>query len=286
MNPYHQLVSEYARFAREGRDYPLGKFARCPRPQVAHDAPRVLLFSPHPDDEVITGALPLRLLRQAKWRVINVAVTLGSRAERQSERLTELKACCDCIGFELVQTAPKGLDKINLTARRDEPAIWAQSVKVIADLLTSHRPRVIVLPHAADWHPTHIGTHHLVLDALASLPAGFACSVVETEFWRPMESPNLMIEVGLQDLGDLLTALSFHVGEVKRNPYHLSLPAWMMDNVRRGGEWLAGAGAAPPDFPFATLYRIARWSDGELKGVCDGGKVLNARENPARLFED
>ena len=56
----------------------------------------------------------------------------------------------------------------------------------------------------------------------------------------PMESPNLMVEISASELGDLITALTFHVGEVKRNPYHLSLPAWMMDNVRRGGEWSGG----------------------------------------------
>ena len=100
MNPYLQFASEYARLAREGKSYPLGKFPRCPRPQAAQDAPKALLFSPHPDDEVITGALPLRLLRKARWNVVNVAVTLGSRKERQAERLAELKACCDCIGSD------------------------------------------------------------------------------------------------------------------------------------------------------------------------------------------
>ena len=101
MNPYQHLVSEYARFAREGRTYPLGTFAPLPRPQVAPDAPKVLIFSPHPDDEVIVGGLALRLLREAKWNVINVAVTQGSKKERQAERLRELKNCCDCIGFGL-----------------------------------------------------------------------------------------------------------------------------------------------------------------------------------------
>ena len=105
MNPYYQLASEYARFAREGRTYPLGKFPKCPRPQFLHDAPKGLIFSPHPDDEAIVGALPLRLLRKSKWNIINVAVTLGSRKERRADRLAELQACCDCIGFGLLQTA-------------------------------------------------------------------------------------------------------------------------------------------------------------------------------------
>ena len=54
------------------------------------DAPRTLIFSPHPDDEVIIGALPLRLLRELKMNVINVAVTQGSHKARQPERWKEL----------------------------------------------------------------------------------------------------------------------------------------------------------------------------------------------------
>jgi LmbE family N-acetylglucosaminyl deacetylase len=284
MNPYQQFASEYARLAREGKGYPLGNFPKCPRPQAANDAPKVLLFSPHPDDEVITGALPLRLLRKARWSVVNVAVTLGSRKERQAERLAELKACCDCIGFGLALTAPTGLEQVSVKTREQSPALWSQSVKVIADLLAQHRPRVIFFPHEADWHGTHIGTHFLVRDALDSLPADFTCFTVETEFWRPMESPNLMVEINASELGDLMTALTFHVGEVKRNPYHLTLPAWMVDNVRRGSEWIAGQGGTAPDFTFATLYRVRRWRDGKLEPVCAGGKYLGSAADPATLF--
>jgi LmbE family N-acetylglucosaminyl deacetylase len=284
MNPYHQLVSEYARFAREGKSYPLGKFSRCPRPQVAPDAPKVLIFSPHPDDEVIIGGLALRLLRQSHWNVINVAVTLGSKKERQAERLAELKACCDCIGFGLTQTTPDGLERVNVKTRGQEPDFWAKSVKVIADILMQHQPRAILFPHEADWNSSHIGTHFLVMDALKSLPANFSCYAVETEFWGAMASPNLMVELPGQELGDLITALTFHVGEVQRNPYHLSLPAWMMDNVRRGGELVGGQGGAAPDFAFATLYHLRRWANGRLDKTYAGGKILSARDNPATLF--
>ena len=37
-------------------------------------------------------------------------------------------------------------------------------------------------------------------------------------------SPNLMAESSVDDLATMMTALSFHVGEVQRNPYHLTLP--------------------------------------------------------------
>jgi GlcNAc-PI de-N-acetylase len=44
------------------------------------------MFSPHPDDEVITGGLTLRLLRELKMRVINVTVSQGTNPSRQAER--------------------------------------------------------------------------------------------------------------------------------------------------------------------------------------------------------
>jgi len=284
MNPYHHLVSEYARFAKEGKSYPLGKFPRTPRPELAANAPKVLIFSPHPDDEVIIGGLALRLLREEKWNVINVAVTQGSKKERQAERLAELKACCDCIGFGLEQTGPTGLEKINVKTREQEPAHWAQSVKVIAEIIARHQPKVILFPHDTDWNSSHIGTHFLVLDALKSMPADFTCHAVETEYWGAMASPNLMVEINPQDLGDLMTALTFHVGEVTRNPYHLSLPAWMVDNVRRGGELVGGQGGAAPDFVFATLYRLQKWHQGKLEKMLDGGRQLSCNSNPAELF--
>jgi N-acetylglucosamine malate deacetylase 1 len=158
-------------------------------------------------------------------------------------------------------------------------------VKVIAGLLAQHRPRVIFLPHEADWNRTHVGTHFLVLDALRSLPADFRCLAVETEYWAAMPDPNLMFEVSPQELGDLITALTFHVGEVKRNPYHLSLPAWMVDNVRRGSELVGGQGGAAPDLAFATLYRVRRFAGGRLEKACDGGRLLRSGADPAGLFE-
>lgn len=284
MNPYPNFVAEYARLARAGKDYPLGGFPPCARPVIAPDAPNVLIFSPHPDDEVIIGGLALRLLREARWRVSNVAVTLGSKRERQNERLAELQACCACIGFELIQTSPNGLEKVNPKTRAQEPELWSRSVQVIAEVLLRYQPRVIFFPHELDWNVTHIGTHFLLLDALKTLPASFSCHVVETEFWGQMPTPNLNVEITPRDLADLITALTCHVGEVKRNPYHLSLPAWMQDNVRRGGELVGGQGAAAPDFTFATLYRLSRWSDGRLQPQTGAGRFLASSGSISQLF--
>jgi hypothetical protein len=93
-----------------------------------------------------------------------------------------------------------------------------------------------------------------------------------------------MVEISPNDLADLITATTFHVGEVKRNPYHLLLPAWMMDNVRRGSELVGGQGGTAPDFTFAALYRLRKWTGGQVEKVLDSGKQISAATNIGELF--
>jgi N-acetylglucosamine malate deacetylase 1 len=282
MNPFKKFVSDHARLFQAGKKLPLGRPKRFPRP-VAHpaSAPKVFIFSPHPDDECIVGGLPLRLLREVKWNVINVAVTLGSNPERRAARLRETKDACDTLGFDLASA-----NRVDLrpATRRENRRYWRKMVRNTARLLARGRPRVIFLPHAEDVHPTHVGTHLLVMDALRTLPATFRCDVVETEFWGQMAEPNLLVESGAADVAALVAALACHVGEVRRNPYQARLPAWLMDNVRRGAERVGGQGGAAPDFTFATIYRLRRWSRGRLVEALKGGKFLDATKNPAGLF--
>jgi LmbE family N-acetylglucosaminyl deacetylase len=277
MNPYRQFVSDFANLFAGGKQLPLGNFAPAPKIQLAADAPVALIFSPHPDDECIIGGLALRLLREAGMRIVNVPVTHGSNQERQQPRLHELKNACDYLGFELEQTAPNGLEKINLRLRAQDPQHWETAVRVIAASLAKNKPRVIFFPHELDWNATHIGTHWLVMDALKTLPVDFQTSLIETEFWGQMASPNLMVELGANEVADLMAGLSCHIGEVRRNPYHLRMLAWLQDNVRRGAELVGGQGGVAPDFLFATLYRARKWQDGQVKEFFSGGRQLSVK---------
>ena len=295
MNPFLKIVSEYARLFQSGKKFPPGCPQKFPRHRkVPDDAPKALIFSPHPDDECIVGGLALRLLREAEWNVINVAVTLGGKIARRTERLSELRGACDFLGFGL---AVADWDDINPVARRENRPSWRAAVEIVAEILAEQQPRAIFVPHENDRHPVHIGTHFLILDALKTLPARFECHVVETEFWGQMTDPNLLVESGVEDVGDLVAALACHAGEVRRNPYHALLPAWMMDNVRRGAEGVGGPsprrsgfvhaggqGGAAPDFTFATLYRLLQWSRGRLTNVLKNGRFLSHSEKAAKLL--
>jgi N-acetylglucosamine malate deacetylase 1 len=284
MNPYKQFVTDYARLLAEAKSHPLGNLKPAPRPEIARDAPKALFFAPHPDDECIVGGLALRIMREARMNLINVAVTQGSKKERQAERWRELEHACNYIGFGLLATGPHGLEKVSARTRQHEPQLWAEMVQVIAGILENNQPRVILFPHERDWNSTHIGTHFLVMDALKRMPSGLECYLVETEFWGAMDDPNLMVEISAEDLADLIAATTFHVGEVQRNPYHLLLPAWMVDNVRRGAELVGGQGGAAPDFTFAALYRLRRWQQGRITNVLEAGKQIPRVANVGELF--
>ncbi|MBB3280574.1 LmbE family N-acetylglucosaminyl deacetylase [Mitsuaria sp. BK037] len=226
----------------------------------AHPSPHVLVFAPHPDDECIVGALPLRLRQEAGWRVTNIAVTLGSKQQRRAERWAELGAACDVLGFDLRLLAADGFEQVKPEAAAARTALWQEQVRLVAELLAAEQPALILVPHAGDGIPTHIGVHLLVTEALTQ--ARISTVFAHTEFWATQPAPTTLIETGQRDTARLVRALACHHGEIARNPYHLRLPAWMADNVRRGGELLAGAGEAPPDFAFGTLYRLTRWVDG------------------------
>ena len=117
MTPYHHLVAEYARLVREGKSLALGGFPSASRRQRRPDAPKALFFAPHPDDETIVGGFGLRLFRETGMNVINVAVTQGSKKERQAERLRELQAACNYLGYGLVTTGPSGLERVHSKTR-------------------------------------------------------------------------------------------------------------------------------------------------------------------------
>ena len=239
-----------------------------------------MIFSPHPDDECIIGALPLRISRESEMRVVNVAVTLGSKKSRRTARLKELKAACGYLGFEIALLAPGGLERITPESRKKEPSHWNHAVQLATELIREQKPDVIFAPHGKDVHPAHLGTHWLVMDALKRMPKNFACKLVETEFWGQMESPNLMVESSARDVADLVAALSLHRGEVRRNAYHLRLPAWMMDNVRRGAELVGGKGGKAPRFSFATLYRVGGWRRGRRETLPTRPSLLSSSKPP------
>ena len=228
-----------------------------------------LILAPHPDDECITGLLPLRLQEECGYEIRVVPFSLGSRMERRKARAAELRAACKSLGFRLCMRMDADADRMEIGN--------------LAQLLAEWRPTVVLLPHAQDGHATHRATHIAGVAAMDAVGGDF--NVVETEYWHPLRRPNLMVAATRHYLSRLRRALACHQGEVARNDYAARLPAWMSDNVRRGGELVGGAGAAAPDLAHATLYRARRRAEGRWTLVFKGGWIIDAEEDLAALAD-
>ena len=81
--------------------------------------------------------------------------TAVAKIKAQAERLKELQACCDYIGFSLLQTRETGLEGINLKTRSQNAAEWEHSVARIVEILSQESPRVsarsVARVHAIHW---------------------------------------------------------------------------------------------------------------------------------------
>ena len=230
---------------------------------------RALVLAPHPDDECLVGLLPLRLMEECGFGVEVIPFSLGSRVERRKARAAELRAACRELGFRVAGAV--------------EPSADRMEMKELAGILARWRPSVFFLPHAKDGHATHRAAHAAGVAAMDT--AGGAFHVVETEYWHPLERPNLMVAATRSHLNRLRRALECHAGEVARNDYAARLPAWMIDNVRRGAELVGGAGAAAPEIAYATLDRARRRAGGRWTPEFRGARIIGGAENLAELVD-
>jgi N-acetylglucosamine malate deacetylase 1 len=285
IDPFVEYVAGFEDMLRRGAGLSAAAVPPQALPAPAADAPVCLVFSPHPDDEAIAGALPWRLRSEDHWRVVNVAVTLGSRQDRREARWNELTRCCMHLGFDLVsvtETPGGAFERVCPLADSDDLGQRDVQVGRIADLIARYRPQVVVCPHALDGHPAHIGTHDLVRSALQLLSPGWRLHLLHSEYWNTQLQPALMLALGRDHVARLVAALCLHEGEVARNPYHLSLPAWFIDAARRGSERVGAAGDPATGISFAALYGWSCWQDGAL--VPMPGQVAPLGAATAALF--
>lgn len=224
----------------------------------------VMILSPHPDDESIVGSLALRLMKENNAHIVNVAVTLGSKKERQAERKLELMEACDLLEMECVFLSDD----------------WKKKTKELQSLVQKYQPQIIIAPHLKDFHPTHIKTGEL----LKKIKTKETYLVAWSEFWGQLAKPSILVEVPQEILELQMQALEKHVGEVARNPYHLRLPAWMMDNVRRGSEILSGKGAMAEPMAYGVLYQLQLAKKGKLTQV-KVDPFLSSEKNLGQIFK-
>ncbi len=219
----------------------------------------------------MNGALPLTLQGE-DTRVLNLAMTLGSNPARQKQRQAELAASCRVLDFDCqLVREPLGFSNLTLAGEADNGHARQERIDILTSHFNRELPELILFPHAQDGHPVHKEVHRLALAAAKqhSEIHNRKMLLAETEYWHPMSEPNLLLGLAPATIARLITGLLCHQGEIERNPYHLSLPARLLDNVRRGTE-IMGHGDRSPQSPFAEIYRISWLDCGRLHPIKRG----------------
>jgi LmbE family N-acetylglucosaminyl deacetylase len=207
-----------------------------------------LHFAPHPDDELIGAPATLMALRDAGWRVVNLACGLG-RPEQRRRREAELREACSVAGFELlIPEAPVGLSGAD-----DRGAAATALRDLIRAAIEELAPRIVLSPSPHDRHPAH----ELVARALAGVLAERSDPPPRWwmwALWGALPLPSLGTGFDRARLDQILAALSAHRGELRRNDYRLLVKARAVMNAALGPELLFGFGAERrPDVPYAEL---------------------------------
>jgi LmbE family N-acetylglucosaminyl deacetylase len=204
----------------------------------------LLLVAPHPDDECLMAGFALRAKEEWGTRVIVLPFSYGSKVDRRQERQTELRRAVTVLGFELFD--PRQGSSLEELSSGD-------LTRALADCV----PDAVLFPHPGDGHPTHIRCSHLVSDGtgLWANASRKRVHLFESAYWQDLTEPNLMVELTSDHVIRMGSALLEHRGEIERNPYHLSLPAHLIDSRRKGVERVSGMGSRAGSGLFAQLLR-------------------------------
>ena len=205
-------------------------------------APVAVHFSPHPDDELLGAPGALFALRDAGWRIVNIAMSLG-RPDQRERRRAELEEACARARYEL------RIDDV-------EPG------RVLADL----QPSLVLAPNPHDRHPFHEEVARDVLHAVAA--AGAPSTVWLWSIWGETAFPSLAVELPGERLLEIERALEAHEGELARTDFRRLLRGRAAASGVLGAERMSGFGAPGLPFPDAELLTELRLATGRFM-LCD-----------------
>jgi LmbE family N-acetylglucosaminyl deacetylase len=219
--------------------------------------PTVVHFSPHPDDELIGAPATLMALRDAGWRVVNVACGLG-RADQLPRREAEVREACARAGFEVRIANPP----VAMSSGDDSGDARERLLHLARRELDELAPELVLSPSPRDRHHAHELVGAAVRDALSER-GGEAQRWWMWGLWGPLPMPTLATAFDVARLEEILAALGAYQGELERNDYRRFVRARAEMSSSLGPELVFGFGnEAPDEVRFVELLTEAAWVDG------------------------
>lgn len=151
---------------------------------------RVLVLSPHPDDDIIGcgGTLYRYHLKGAEITVVYITDgRKGNNRYREDElasiRREEAKRAAGIIG----------VDKLIFLDNRDsELTHTPKSIREVSEILGDIRPEAVFLPFFTDNHPDHVATSHIFFLASKTF-ASVMCYLYGV--WTPLPTHNISSDI-------------------------------------------------------------------------------------------
>lgn len=185
---------------------------------------KILVISPHPDDETLgAGGYLLKAKKEKKqiyWlNITNVKEEYGyskERCQKRKKELEEVNRLFSFDGFYNLQLEPAGLDQY-------EKKYLIQEINKVFEKVS---PEIIIVPNAADAH----SDHKIVFDAVWACTKAFRNSFVklimsmqilsETDYSVPDEgfSPNYYVNIETQ-LEQKIKILNVYQSELSAFPF-------------------------------------------------------------------
>jgi LmbE family N-acetylglucosaminyl deacetylase len=208
----------------------------------------LLHLSPHPDDELAGMPATLMALRDAGWKIVNLACGLG-RPEQHERRLAELEEACRRAGFELLPSDPP----LALSADDDLIASEVALVDLLARILPELSPSLVCAPSPHDGHHAHELVGRAARRALED-QAGPVPHLWLWGVWADLPFPTLIVPFDRSRREEIQHALAAHASELARLPVDRLIEARAVLAAGAGEERVHGYGVAgDPEVELAEL---------------------------------
>ncbi len=198
---------------------------------------RVLILSPHLDDDVIGcgGIIKLHIQKDDQVKIVYLADGSGGLPKNKIFTRSDRR--------RLAQTREKEAKEATLILGVDEPIFWryqdghfsanSTTIKLLENILSTFSPDIIYLPSFLDPHPDHLETCKIFYQVLPRYD--FAGQIFSFEIWSPIYANRL---VNIDKVIDYKKrALLAHKSQLSSRGY---LEAIMGLNQYRAGMYNAG----------------------------------------------
>jgi LmbE family N-acetylglucosaminyl deacetylase len=226
---------------------------------------RILVLSPHPDDEVIGCGGLISKVKDEGGQVFVQFVTLGDTRDvsetglsTADERLTEIEHVAGVLKYDDWDVALPGAQyhlRLDAMAQVDLIAVLETDCRLS---LRAVEPTVVLLPSPLSYNQDHRAVAEAAMTALRPIggdrmaPAVVALFEEVADQWTPHTSPppNLFVDLCAAHIDDKITAMRAYASQVRPHPHTRSLEALRTMATVRG---------AHSGVTYAEAYHCVRW---------------------------